>query len=443
MTKHLALPIDAHCCEALNSLDPSHRVGLNDCLHACQTLGEFWDRASRAEWLLILVRVLGPQMTRRADDRDLRLFACWCAEQIGEADPIVKLVVRGDLKPSCLERRFGRLWGTTTGPTIHGAVRRAARAMTTAYGAHPDALEAAFGAAHALAMYHGTRPFPVAQQLRIRADRIVRDPGTASENRTAMVGAGQATAIEQTVADAVRAFLGNPFVGTAPTATAREVGALLRIRPPVPAPAPAPRPRPAIVSRRPARGRGQNRILLTENHGWADEEVVLVRTRRHTFRLDWISYGDEEGPTRWVGFRSGPLRSGEDFICAMEQLAEEVHGRWDLYSHFDEMVAVVYQLDDEYGQQVEQARTAKAEAEFEQGLVDSIPRLLEDLVAYGAGDPERWGITQSGFVEPLALAQGLSLAELVRASGKTVGRRTRVPDEWIPHVRRWLLDQSA
>ena len=73
--------------------------------------------------------------------------------------------------------------------------------------------------------------------------------------------------------------------------------------------------------------------------------------------------------------------------------------------------------------------------------MNAIPRLLEDLLAYGAGDPERWGITRCGQVAPLALADGLSLADLVRLSGAAIGPR-HAAAAWVPFVRSWLLDAS-
>ena len=435
-------------------ISPAERAELDQFLATCQSLSDFWTRAPRAEWLLQTLKLSKrADVKRQPTERELRLFACWCGEHTGGADPWVKLAVRGVLKPVFFKQRSGELFGAALAGSVHGAVREVSHLRAQAYAAVDDPLEGAIGAAHSLATYLGAQPFPEPVALFVTTRKPIpgyRDP--LSEVGKIELDPAGAAAAEQTIADAVRHYLGNPFAGTPPTVTAAEVDHILAIAPEKPAaPKEAPSKQQTVAirrrrttKRRPTTGRREGSILLAENNDWACEEVILSRAGRRTFRVRWTYYGYDSGRReQCTPFRSGPIRSPEEFFEVMADLKVAVSDRWDLEQHFDNAVSRVRRLDLLFGKQVEAAWRAVTAKEAEEGLLEDIEFALGRVLEFGGGAPEQWGITRDLRVAPLPLEPALSLAELERRSGKAAGVDGTPPNEWMQIVREWIESGTA
>ena len=375
---------------------------------------------------------LSPYVKRIPTENDYRLFACWCAEEMGGADPVVKLVLRGDLKTSCLKQRFGALSGAIPGAMNHAPVTQAAYVVARAEAANPDAVMGARITAHYLAVHNRARPMQRPQWLSVFGQTLER-PST-----DLLVGTADAvTAVESTIADVLRMFLGNPFAGSAPSLRTAEVTKLLRVPPRRSPQARVAEPLP--VPRFDAVRLSKNRILLEEDNGYATEMVVLRKLGKASFRLYWRYFVDEEPPPRWfTALYSGPIRSPEEFLQELDALEGEVEGRWDFWARVDRIIGRVHVLDADFGEKVERAWAERIEAADDPRDHSIISSLIKELVSYGAGDPQNWGITRDQRVEPLVLADGLSISDLVKLSGAAMKRRQAPGSAWSPFVREWL-----
>ena len=105
-----------------------------------KTMAEVWDNCPRGDWLLWILQKL-----RITPQRELRLFACWCAEQAKPKDP-------RSLTAIAVSRRYAM--GEATLGELQAASADAAHAAYTAvaaYAAYAAAAEAAAEAADAAA----------------------------------------------------------------------------------------------------------------------------------------------------------------------------------------------------------------------------------------------------------------------------------------------------
>ena len=446
------LPSDTYR-RLITDIGPAERAELDACLAGSENLIEFWERAPRAAWLLESLQTHEPSaVTRLPTEHELRLFACWCGEQTGGADPWVKLAVRGVLKPVFFKQLSGELFGAALAGSVHGAVRQVSHLRAQAYAAVDDPVEGAIGAAHSLATYLGAQPFPEPVALFVTTRKPIpgyRDP--LSEVGKIELDSAGATAAEQTIADAVRRYLGNPFAGTPPTVTGDEIDRLFIVLPSQRKAKPAGRRKAKPAGgrkvherkRRPPTGRHKNRVLLAEADDWLLLEVVLSGTARRGFRLESISYSYDEGRREQrTRFQSEPIRSAADFLREVEEFQSSSEG-WDLFREFDNVLAGVRQLDEGFADEVEAAWTVVAANRVDEELIDSILFQLGRLMEIGAGDPEQWGITRDLRVVPLPLEPALSLAELERRSGKAAGVDGTPPNEWMQIAREWIESGTA
>ena len=102
-----------------------------------KTMAEVWDNCPRGDWLLWILKKL--QIT---PERELRLFACWCAEQAQPTDP-------RSLTAIAVSRRYAM--GEATLSELQAASADAAAAEAAYAAAAADAAEAANAAANAAA----------------------------------------------------------------------------------------------------------------------------------------------------------------------------------------------------------------------------------------------------------------------------------------------------
>ena len=399
-------------------------------------------------WLLESLKTKPSAVKRPPTEQELRLFACWCGEQTGGAHPWVKLALRGVLKPVFFKQLSGELFGAALAGGVHGAVRQVSHLSAQAYAAVDDPVEGAIGAARSLATYLGAQPFPEPVALSVTA----RKPIPGYRDQLSEVGKieldpeGTATA-ERTIAEAVLRYLGNPFSGTPPTVTAAEVDRILTIAPEtLLAPEEArSKQQPVATNRRPRTKPlhgttvRKGSILLAENTDWACEEVILSRAGRRAFRVRWTSYGWDSGRReQWTPFRSGPIRSPEEFLQVIDDLNGAVSDRWDLEPDFDSMVSRVRKLDSTFGKQVQAAWRAVTAQKAEQDLSEHIEFMLGRVLEFGAEEPDKWGITRDLRVAPLPLEPVLTLAELERQSQKRPSQDGTPPEAWTRIAGAWI-----
>ena len=345
------------------------------------------------------------------------------------------------------------LFGAALAGGVHGAVRQVSHLSAQAYAAVDDPVEGAIGAARSLATYLGAQPFPKPAALSVTTREPIpgyRDP--MSEVGTFELDPAGSATVEQTIADALRRFLGNPFIGTPPTVTAAEIDRILSIAPETPA-APkeaSSKQQTGAIRRRPTTKPlpgttlRKGSVLLAENTDWACEEVILSRAGRKAFRVRWTSYGWDSGRReQWTPFRSGPIRSPEEFLQVMDDLNSAVSDRWALEPDFDSMVSRVRKLDSIFGKRVQAAWRAVTAQKAEQELLEHIEFMLGRVLEFGAGEPEKWGITRDLRVAPLPLEPVLTLAELEQQSQKQPSRNGAPPEAWRRIVREWIERDSS
>ena len=101
-----------------------------------KTMAEVWDNCPRGDWLLWILQKL-----RITPERELRLFACWCAEQAKPTDP-------RSLTAIAVSRRYAM--GEATLSELRAASDAAyAASDAAAYAASDAAADAAADAAYA------------------------------------------------------------------------------------------------------------------------------------------------------------------------------------------------------------------------------------------------------------------------------------------------------
>jgi hypothetical protein len=187
--------------------------------HGC--LERAWNACSRADWMLWLIEHVKWMELMSCDfDRELRLFACWCARKLLSATKIDGLAVQVVEVSELLAR------GGCTRDELSRA-REAARKDATAVGSgllkHLPGAAAqlccfctgenrAIDAARFSAFYHALAGIDsVAEE---RANKLNWSHGVASfvsDNTEVVEAVGRAAGTEQ--AQALREILGNPFTG--------------------------------------------------------------------------------------------------------------------------------------------------------------------------------------------------------------------------------------
>lgn len=100
-----------------------------------KTMAEVWDNCPRGDWLLWILQKL-----KITPERELRLFACWCAEQAQPTD-------QRSLTAIAVSRRYAM--GEATLSELQAASADAARGAAYAYAARAAYAAAAYAAAEA------------------------------------------------------------------------------------------------------------------------------------------------------------------------------------------------------------------------------------------------------------------------------------------------------
>ena len=154
-----------------------------------KTMAEVWDNCPRGNWLLWILKKL--QIT---PERELRLFACWCAEQAQPTDP-------RSLTAIAVSRRYAM--GEATLSELQAASADAARASYAAYAA-----SAAADAYAARAAYEAA-----AADAAEAADAAADAYAVAAAARAAAAAARAAyAAARQAQASHFRTLVKNPFL---------------------------------------------------------------------------------------------------------------------------------------------------------------------------------------------------------------------------------------
>lgn len=203
-------------------------LGLDRELARWESLSCFWGGTYRADWMLWVLDRSMAHAARRVDDRDLRLFACWSAEQVGGCPAEVKAVLRGEAAPASMGVVHRRLVSGAAATCMSGAMLETFQRLVRAGAANGSALSGATAAAHYLRMYCLRRP--VATRLSPVPTRLAlaRSNDAARRRRARPRRLRYVIALQVVAADALRAFVGNPFSGSGPNVAPEVVAALLQ-----------------------------------------------------------------------------------------------------------------------------------------------------------------------------------------------------------------------
>lgn len=425
--------------DLLSDIEPDKRPGLEEALDGSPDLSTFWDTAPRADWMLKVLHVAPSGAVSGApSEQELRLFACWCAEQTGGADPWIKLALRGDIKQSFFEEHAGDLRSAALAGSVHGAVRRVSQLRAQAAVADEDALAGAITAADALATYRGARRFPEPVAVFVTTRQPIpgyRDP--LSEVGKIELDTAEAAVAERQIAAAARRYLGNPFAGTPPTVPPEEIQSLLTVAPVVREPEACRSPALTLPDRPPA-GRRKNRILLDESDDFALEELVLSRAGRRGLQLEWLSIDYEEGHRNVASeYRSEPLTTATAFLEAIQEVCDASEERFDLRDAREAVVGAVRRLGAPFADDLDVEWKAGNVRRANRSLTEDIIFALGRLVDLGHDDPTQWGLTKDLRVVPVLLEPALNLAALQRRARATCHRK-RPPRAWVAAVKEWV-----
>jgi hypothetical protein len=160
------------------------------------TMAEVWDNCPRGDWLLWMLRKL-----RITPERELRLFACWCAEQAQPTDP-------RSLTAIAVSRRYAM------GEATLSELQAAAEAAYAAYAAYAasEAAYAAYAADAACAVDAAYAAYAAADAAANAAYAAADAAAYASAYAAARAAAAADVAARQAQASHFRTLVKNPFL---------------------------------------------------------------------------------------------------------------------------------------------------------------------------------------------------------------------------------------
>ena len=159
-----------------------------------KTMAEVWDNCPRGDWLLWILKKL--QIT---PERELRLFACWCAEQAQPTDP-------RSLTAIAVSRRYAM--GEATLSELQAASADAAAAEA----AYAAAAEAAYAAAAADAAEAANAAANAAADAAANAAAYAVADAAADAYAASRAAAAAAAAARQAQASHFRTLVKTPFL---------------------------------------------------------------------------------------------------------------------------------------------------------------------------------------------------------------------------------------
>ncbi len=111
-----------------------------------KTMAEVWDNCPRGDWLLWILKKL-----RITPERELRLFACWCAEQAQPTDPRSLTAIAVSRRYAIRKATLSELQATSADAARAAYAAAYAYAARAAYAAAAEAAAADAAAAAAVA----------------------------------------------------------------------------------------------------------------------------------------------------------------------------------------------------------------------------------------------------------------------------------------------------